>query len=124
VSILLSFSSLSSLSSISSLLPLLPLLPLLSLLSLLPLLPLLSLLPLPPSSYPPTLPSPLPPNLTSHKGLEKHAGDYLSIPCTDIFSRCTKSIEVIGPVLEEEAEALHEKFWVDYDPSQRKHMPK
>lgn len=55
------------------------------------------------------------------KRLCHHAGDYLSIPCREIFSRCTKKIEVVGPVLEEEAECLHQNFWTGYDPMDRAH---
>lgn len=55
------------------------------------------------------------------KKLHEYAGDYLSVPCREIFSRCVKKIEVIGPVLEEEAAVAHSTFWKGYDPMQRKH---
>lgn len=38
--------------------------------------------------------------------------DVLSISCREIFQLGNKPIEVIGPVLEEEAIKVHEGFWV------------
>ena len=38
-------------------------------------------------------------------------GDVLPIPCREIFARGNKLIEVVGPVLEDEAAQVHEGFW-------------
>jgi tRNA(Arg) A34 adenosine deaminase TadA len=35
----------------------------------------------------------------------------LSLPCREVFSRGQRPIEVIGPLLEDEAAAVHEGFW-------------
>ena len=35
----------------------------------------------------------------------------LVIPCREIFARGTEVIEVIGPILEDEAQKVHEGFW-------------
>lgn len=35
----------------------------------------------------------------------------LRLPCQEVFARGQRPIEVIGPVLEEEAERVHEGFW-------------
>ncbi len=35
----------------------------------------------------------------------------LLLPCREVFSRGGRSIEVIGPALENEAAAVHEGFW-------------
>lgn len=51
----------------------------------------------------------------SEKHLYKMIGDnteeVLYLPCREVFKRGRKSIEVIGPVLEEEARKVHEDFW-------------
>ena len=39
------------------------------------------------------------------------AEEVLFLPCRDIFGKGQKSIEVTGPVLEEEAKKVHEGFW-------------
>ncbi|HUC49924.1 MAG TPA: nucleoside deaminase [Xanthobacteraceae bacterium] len=39
----------------------------------------------------------------------------LDIPCRDIFAKGQRHIEVIGPLLEAEAIALHANFWVGRD---------
>jgi len=41
------------------------------------------------------------------------AGDeeVLHLPCRDVFGKGRKSIEVIGPLLEDEARQVHEGFW-------------
>jgi tRNA(Arg) A34 adenosine deaminase TadA len=36
----------------------------------------------------------------------------LSLPCREVFDRGQRPIEVIGPVLEDEAASVHEGFWV------------
>jgi tRNA(Arg) A34 adenosine deaminase TadA len=35
----------------------------------------------------------------------------LALPCRDVFARGQRAITVIGPVLEDEARAVHEGFW-------------
>jgi tRNA(Arg) A34 adenosine deaminase TadA len=35
----------------------------------------------------------------------------LDMPCRDVFAAGQKEIKVIGPLLEDEAAALHESFW-------------
>ncbi|GAB2181720.1 nucleoside deaminase [Denitratisoma sp. agr-D3] len=35
----------------------------------------------------------------------------LSLPCRDVFARGQRPVEVIGPVLEDEARRAHEGFW-------------
>ena len=35
----------------------------------------------------------------------------LSLPCREVFAHGQRSITVIGPVLEDEARAVHEGFW-------------
>jgi tRNA(Arg) A34 adenosine deaminase TadA len=35
----------------------------------------------------------------------------LSLPCREVFSRGQRPIEVIGPLLEDEAAVVHEGFW-------------
>lgn len=51
----------------------------------------------------------------SEESLYKIAGskveDVLLLPCRDIFARGHKSIEVIGPILEDEARLVHDAFW-------------
>jgi tRNA(Arg) A34 adenosine deaminase TadA len=37
--------------------------------------------------------------------------EVLLLPCREIFDKGKKSIEVIGPLLEEEAREVHEGFW-------------
>jgi len=38
-------------------------------------------------------------------------GDILYHPCRDVFAKGQKSIEVVGPLLEDEAIKVHEGFW-------------
>jgi len=40
------------------------------------------------------------------------AGEALPISCREIFSRGNKLVEVIGPLIEEEAAQVHAGFWV------------
>lgn len=51
----------------------------------------------------------------SEKRLYEVAGDknegVLMLPCREIFERGKRPIEVIGPMLEEEAVKVHEGFW-------------
>ena len=35
----------------------------------------------------------------------------LSLPCRDVFARGQRKIEVVGPMLEDEAAAPHQDFW-------------
>jgi len=37
--------------------------------------------------------------------------EILYLPCQDVFNRGNKSIEVIGPLLEDEALQVHKGFW-------------
>ena len=52
----------------------------------------------------------------SEEGLYEMAGnnieDVLLLPCQEVFARGHKEIEVIGPILEEEARKVHQGFWV------------
>ncbi len=41
----------------------------------------------------------------------EEAEDVLLLSCRDVFKMGKKSIEVIGPLLEEEAIIVHERFW-------------
>jgi tRNA(Arg) A34 adenosine deaminase TadA len=41
----------------------------------------------------------------------KNLEDVLLLSCREVFARGHKSIEVIGPVLENEARRVHEGFW-------------
>ncbi|MEW5813804.1 MAG: nucleoside deaminase [Spirochaetota bacterium] len=50
------------------------------------------------------------------KSLHELTGDHsenptLSLPCRQVFSRGSRDVTVIGPLLEEEAIKLHEGFW-------------
>jgi len=52
----------------------------------------------------------------SEKGLLEFTGNdrenpTLDLPCREVFAHGQKEIEVIGPLLEEEASAVHEGFW-------------
>jgi tRNA(Arg) A34 adenosine deaminase TadA len=38
-------------------------------------------------------------------------GDAFILPCKEVFSKGSKEIEVIGPLLEEEAALVHVGFW-------------
>ncbi len=38
--------------------------------------------------------------------------DVLLLHCRDVFARGKKPVEVVGPLLEEEARAVHAGFWV------------
>ena len=35
----------------------------------------------------------------------------LKLPCREVFARCARSIETVGPALEAEAEQVHRGFW-------------
>ncbi len=51
----------------------------------------------------------------SEKSLYGIIGDnseeVLYLPCRDLFEKKQKQVEIIGPVLEEEAKKVHEGFW-------------
>jgi tRNA(Arg) A34 adenosine deaminase TadA len=50
----------------------------------------------------------------SQETFAKHAGLALDIPCRDVFAYANRAIEVVGPVLEEEALAVHRDFWATH----------
>jgi tRNA(Arg) A34 adenosine deaminase TadA len=33
------------------------------------------------------------------------------LPCREVFARLTRPVEIVGPLLEDEAEEVHEGFW-------------
>lgn len=37
--------------------------------------------------------------------------ETMRLPCREVFARCARPIEVIGPLLEQEAQAVHDGFW-------------
>ncbi len=39
----------------------------------------------------------------------------LTLPCREVFARGQRPIEVIGPLLEDEARAVHDGFWAAPD---------
>ncbi len=50
----------------------------------------------------------------SEEGLYALTGDSpdkLLLSCRDVFVRGGRQVEVLGPMLEEEARAVHEGFW-------------
>lgn len=47
----------------------------------------------------------------SEAALGQIAGDDFLIPCAEIFGRGKEVVTVVGPVLEEEATAVHLKYW-------------
>jgi tRNA(Arg) A34 adenosine deaminase TadA len=52
----------------------------------------------------------------SEKRLKAITGDHaenptLDLPCRTVFAAGQRPVEVVGPLLEEEAAALHEGFW-------------
>jgi tRNA(Arg) A34 adenosine deaminase TadA len=52
----------------------------------------------------------------SEEGLYEMAGvdseEVLYLPSRELFAKGKKSIEVVGPILEDEARKVHENFWV------------
>ena len=38
-------------------------------------------------------------------------GDFLDLPCREVFSRGGRVVEVLGPLLEADAIKIHEGFW-------------
>jgi tRNA(Arg) A34 adenosine deaminase TadA len=47
----------------------------------------------------------------SSRRLGEIAGEGLEISCREIFERGARAVEVIGPVLEDEAAAVHLRYW-------------
>lgn len=47
----------------------------------------------------------------SAKRVEEIAGSGFVVPCDEIFARGGREVEVVGPLLEEEAIKPHERFW-------------
>ena len=39
------------------------------------------------------------------------AGPYFLVPCRDLFARATEPVTIIGPILLDEARAVHIGFW-------------
>ena len=37
--------------------------------------------------------------------------ETMSLPCREVFARCVRPVEVIGPMIEEEARRVHVGFW-------------
>ena len=35
----------------------------------------------------------------------------MALPCRDVFAHCQPVVEVLGPALQDEAQAVHEGFW-------------
>lgn len=44
--------------------------------------------------------------------VDKDAEEVLILPCRELFRKGRKPIEVIGPILEDEARKVHEGFWL------------
>jgi tRNA(Arg) A34 adenosine deaminase TadA len=44
--------------------------------------------------------------------IDKDAEEVLYVPCRELFGKGQKPIEVIGPILEEEARKVHAGFWL------------
>jgi tRNA(Arg) A34 adenosine deaminase TadA len=40
------------------------------------------------------------------------SNETMRLPCREVFARCRRPIEVVGPILEEEAERVHRGFWM------------
>jgi tRNA(Arg) A34 adenosine deaminase TadA len=40
------------------------------------------------------------------------SNETMRLPCREVFARCQRDIEVVGPDIEEEAEVVHHGFWV------------
>lgn len=38
--------------------------------------------------------------------------DFLSLHCREVFARGNRAVEVLGPLLEDEARVVHEGFWI------------
>ena len=42
---------------------------------------------------------------------QEQGAEVLFLPCREVFAKGNKTIEVVGPLLEEEAALVHEGFW-------------
>ena len=54
------------------------------------------------------------------EGLYETTGETsyeLALPCREVFARGTHSVDVIGPLLEEEARQVHLGFWNNDEPA-------
>jgi tRNA(Arg) A34 adenosine deaminase TadA len=47
----------------------------------------------------------------SAERLSEIAGPHLTLPCREVFGRGQRSVQVIGPILEELSAAQHLKYW-------------
>ena len=47
----------------------------------------------------------------ANKELDKLAGEHLPISCREILDRASDKVEIIGPVLTDDALAVHAGFW-------------
>ncbi len=47
-----------------------------------------------------------------HELTGEDSEENLYLPCSELFEKGRKSIEVIGPLLEDEAKIVHEGFWL------------
>jgi tRNA(Arg) A34 adenosine deaminase TadA len=47
----------------------------------------------------------------STETLARFAGKALVFPCREIFARGTRVVDVLGPLLEDEAAEVHRGFW-------------
>ena len=45
------------------------------------------------------------------EALDRVAGPGLALPCREVFARGDRPVEVVGPLLQQEAVALHEAYW-------------
>ena len=37
--------------------------------------------------------------------------ETMALPCREVFARCVRPVEVVGPLIEDEARVVHEGFW-------------
>ena len=37
--------------------------------------------------------------------------ETMTLPCREVFAHCVRPVEVIGPLIEDEARVVHEGFW-------------
>lgn len=44
--------------------------------------------------------------------IDNDSEEILFFPCRELFAKGQKSIEVVGPVLEQEAQKVHDNFWI------------
>ena len=40
--------------------------------------------------------------------------ETMTLPCREVFARCVRPVEVIGPLIEDEARRVHEGFWTQH----------